>query len=130
MRLCQSTDVLRIFHSGLQLQSEGARPNIEIMSQLARLAPGELDSALSELPDWSVIDGKLHREYRFADFAHAFGFMAAAATAIEKMDHHPEWFNVYGRVVVDLWTHSAGGLTVRDLKLARKLEEFAQKLLG
>jgi 4a-hydroxytetrahydrobiopterin dehydratase len=99
------------------------------MSQLARLTPEEVESALSTLPEWSVADGKLRRDYRFADFTHAFGFMAAAATAIEKMDHHPEWFNVYGRVTVDLWTHSAGGLTLRDVNLAHKLESIAKKLL-
>jgi 4a-hydroxytetrahydrobiopterin dehydratase len=99
------------------------------MSQLARLTPEEVESALSNLPEWSVADGKLHREYRFADFTHAFGFMAAAATAIEKIDHHPEWFNVYGSVTIDLWTHAAGGLTVRDVKLAQTLETIAQKLL-
>ena len=53
---------------------------------------------------WEVVSGKLHREYKFADFAHAFGFMATAAPLIEKMDHHPDWSNVYNRVTVDLWT--------------------------
>jgi 4a-hydroxytetrahydrobiopterin dehydratase len=99
------------------------------MSQVALLTPAELESALSTLPDWSVADGKLHREYRFSDFTHAFGFMAAAATAIEKMDHHPEWFNVYGRVTVALWSHDAGGLTLRDVRLAQTLEAIAKKLL-
>ena len=99
------------------------------MSQVALLTPAEVESALSTLPEWSITDGKLHREYRFADFTHAFGFMAAAATAIEKMDHHPEWFNVYGRVTVVLWSHDAGGLTARDVRLAQKLEAIAKKLL-
>ena len=89
-----------------------------------------MQTALSELPGWSVVDGKLHREYNFPNFTHAFGFMAAAATAIERMDHHPEWFNVYGRVTVDLWTHSAGGITPRDVRLAAILEALAKKLIS
>jgi 4a-hydroxytetrahydrobiopterin dehydratase len=99
------------------------------MSQVALLTPAEVESALTTLPEWSASDGKLHREYSFADFTHAFGFMAAAATAIEKMDHHPEWLNVYGKVTVTLWSHDAGGITSRDVKLAQKLEAIAKKLL-
>jgi 4a-hydroxytetrahydrobiopterin dehydratase len=98
------------------------------MARVARLAPHEVESAIAGLPGWSAADGKLHREYKFADFTHAFGFMAAAATVIEKMDHHPEWFNVYGRVSVTLWTHSEGGITPLDVELAGKLESIAKKL--
>jgi 4a-hydroxytetrahydrobiopterin dehydratase len=98
------------------------------MRQIARLTPDEVQSALNGLPGWSLAEGKLHREYKFADFTHAFGFMAAAATVIEKLDHHPEWFNVYGRVSVDLWTHSEGGITALDVELAGKLEAIAKKL--
>lgn len=93
-----------------------------------RLDEAQLQSALSELPDWSTHEGKLHREFRFPDFAHAFGFMAIAATHIEKANHHPEWCNVYGRVVVDLVTHDAGGITAADVSLAKILEEIARKL--
>jgi 4a-hydroxytetrahydrobiopterin dehydratase len=95
----------------------------------ARKIPAqELESALAALPGWGVVEGKLHREYRFPDFVHAFGFMATAAIAIEAGNHHPEWFNVYNRVVVDLTTHDAGGITELDLKLARQLEDLAGKL--
>ena len=73
-------------------------------------------------------NGKLHREYKFADFAHAFGFMATAAPTIEKNDHHPEWANVYNKVTVDLTTHSAGGITQKDLDLAALLEGIAKQL--
>ena len=72
--------------------------------------------------------GKLHREYQFPDFIHAFGFMATAAIAIEKMNHHPEWFNVYNKVKVDLTTHDAGGITQKDIDLAMTLEGLAKKL--
>jgi 4a-hydroxytetrahydrobiopterin dehydratase len=100
------------------------------MRQIPRLTPEQVESALhSELPGWVLADGKLHREYKFPDFVHAFGFMAAAAVAIEKMDHHPEWSNVYGRVTVDLWTHSENGITGLDVELAGKLEAIARKLL-
>ncbi len=68
-------------------------------------------------PGWSVKDGKLHREYKFADFPHAFGMMATAAPAIEKMDHHPEWCNVYNRVTVDLSTHDASGGSRRRISI-------------
>ncbi|HEX6896542.1 MAG TPA: 4a-hydroxytetrahydrobiopterin dehydratase [Bryobacteraceae bacterium] len=88
----------------------------------------ELKDALAGLPGWTVENGKLHKEYKFADFIHAFGFMTTAALGIEKMDHHPEWFNVYNRVVVDLATHDAQGITAKDVDLARLLDQVAKKL--
>jgi 4a-hydroxytetrahydrobiopterin dehydratase len=94
----------------------------------SKLSETEVQKALSGLAGWSVKDGKLHREYKFPDFTHAFGFMAAAATAIEAMNHHPDWANVYNRVTVDLWTHDSGGITASDTKLAGKLEALAKKL--
>jgi 4a-hydroxytetrahydrobiopterin dehydratase len=80
------------------------------------------------LPGWSVANAKLHRAYKFPDFAHAFGFMATAAPRIEKMGHHPEWANIYNRVTVDLNTHDAGGITQKDVDLAAVLEGIAKKL--
>jgi 4a-hydroxytetrahydrobiopterin dehydratase len=88
----------------------------------------ELKAALDTLPGWSVVNAKLHKEYKFADFIHAFGFMATAALAIEKMGHHPEWLNVYNRVTVDLTTHDAQGITQNDADLAKLLDETAKKL--
>lgn len=95
--------------------------------------PGRLDearvaAALGHLPGWTIRDGKLHREFRFRDFNQAFGFMARAALHAESMDHHPEWFNVYSRVVVDLVTHDAEGITSLDLSLAHRLSEIAAEL--
>lgn len=78
-----------------------------------------------ELGAWTIQDGKLHREYAFGDFVQAFGFMAQAALLAERAAHHPEWFNVYNRVVVDLTTHEAGGITEKDLALARQMEQIA-----
>ena len=88
----------------------------------------ELKDTLNTIPEWSVVNAKLHKEYKFADFIHAFGFMCTAALAIEKMGHHPEWFNVYNRVTVDLTTHDAQGITQKDVDLARLLDETAKKL--
>ena len=93
-----------------------------------RMTDAEIGEALGGFPEWRVKDEKLHREYRFADFVHAFGFMATAAIAIEKMNHHPEWFNVYNRVSVDLTTHDAGGISAKDFELARLLDSIAAKL--
>ena len=93
-----------------------------------KLSAEELAEALRSLPGWRAAGGKLHREYKFADFIHAFGFMATAAIAIEKMNHHPEWSNVYSTVVVDLTTHDSGGITENDVKLAKLLDNFAAKL--
>jgi 4a-hydroxytetrahydrobiopterin dehydratase len=94
-----------------------------------KLTDSELSTALKALPLWTLADGKLHREYKFPDFLHAFGFMATSALAIEKLDHHPEWSNVYNRVTVDLTTHDAGGITAQDTALAAILESIAGRML-
>jgi 4a-hydroxytetrahydrobiopterin dehydratase len=95
---------------------------------MAKLTDAQIAAGLAKLAGWKVKKGKLHREYKFADFAHAFGFMATAAPTIEKNDHHPEWANVYNSVTVDLSTHSAGGITKKDLDLAALLEGIAKQL--
>ena len=97
--------------------------------KVPRLSDADVQTKLSGIKGWTLANGKLHREYKFADFIHAFGFMATAAIAIEKMNHHPEWFNVYNRVVVDLTTHDAGGISQRDFDLAGLLDQFASKLI-
>jgi 4a-hydroxytetrahydrobiopterin dehydratase len=89
------------------------------------VSPGALEAHLSTHPAWSVVDGKLHRELTFPNFIEAFGFMARAALVAQSMDHHPEWSNVYGTVVIDLTTHSAGGITESDLELSNALDELA-----
>ena len=95
-----------------------------------KLSEAELKSEIQQLPHWAVKHEKLHREFAFKDFVHAFGFMATAAMIIEKMNHHPEWCNVYGKVTVDLTTHDAGGITRKDVELAGKLDAIAAKLLA
>jgi 4a-hydroxytetrahydrobiopterin dehydratase len=91
----------------------------------AKLDEAALRDAVAGLEGWSLEAGKLHREYRFPDFVTAFGFMASVALVAESMNHHPEWQNVYGRVVVDLTTHDAGGITEKDLTLARRMDALA-----
>ena len=88
----------------------------------------EIQEVIAELDSWSVESGKLHREYKFRNFVEAFGFMAQAALLAERANHHPEWFNVYNRVVVDLTTHEAGGITQRDFDLAREMERIAREM--
>ncbi|MGQ9633163.1 MAG: 4a-hydroxytetrahydrobiopterin dehydratase [Bryobacteraceae bacterium] len=99
------------------------------MGRMPILTDSEIQAALGKLPGWSVQNGKLHRDYAFADFVHAFGFMATAAIAIEAMNHHPEWSNVWNRVSIDLTTHDSGGITAKDVELAAKLESLAARLL-
>jgi 4a-hydroxytetrahydrobiopterin dehydratase len=91
-----------------------------------KLAPAEIASRLSALPGWSIAGGKLHRELTFADFAQAFALMTDVAREAEALQHHPEWFNVYNRVVIDLSTHDAGGITTLDFELARRVEDLAR----
>lgn len=81
----------------------------------------EVRRHLESLPGWSLRDQKLHRDFKFVDFVEAFGFMAKAAIIAERMNHHPEWSNVYNRVSVDLTTHDAGGVTENDVRLADAL---------
>ena len=88
-----------------------------------KLSAAEIDAALSKLPGWQLEQGKLHREYKFADFVAAFGFMASVALIAQSLDHHPEWFNVWNTVRVDLATHDAGGITALDVELAQAMEE-------
>ena len=85
-------------------------------------------AALAKLVGWNEVDGRdaIRRSYRFKDFNAAFGFMSRAALMAEKLDHHPEWFNVYNRVEVTLATHDAGGVTERDVKLALEMHRLAQ----
>jgi 4a-hydroxytetrahydrobiopterin dehydratase len=92
-----------------------------------KLSESEIHAALRELPGWTIVNGKLHRDFKFADFIHAFAFMAGSALAAESMGHHPEWFNVYNSVTVDLTTHDAGGISAKDLELARKMDALFPK---
>ena len=91
---------------------------------MMKLSQLEIDEELQNLPGWSIVNDKLHREIEFESFNQAFGFMTRAAMEIEKMNHHPEWFNVYNRLVIDLMTHDAGGITKNDTHLAKILNSL------
>ncbi len=95
---------------------------------MAQRLSGEARSrALAELKGWSEVKGRdaISKKFVFADFNEAFGFMARAALMAEKLDHHPEWFNVYKIVDVTLSTHDAGGVTELDIRLAAAMDKFA-----
>jgi 4a-hydroxytetrahydrobiopterin dehydratase len=95
------------------------------MARPSLLSKNDVLTRLAAHPAWTLLDGRLHREFRFAGFSEAFGFMARAALAAEKLDHHPDWSNVYDRVVVTLSTHDAGGLTDLDFRLAEEMDRIA-----
>ncbi|MBB1249583.1 4a-hydroxytetrahydrobiopterin dehydratase [Rhizobium sp. G21] len=94
-----------------------------------RFIPSEIENALQELDGWTLAEGgdSISRRFRFADFAAAFGFMAECAVYAEKIDHHPEWSNVYRNVDVRLTTHSAKGLTELDIALAAFMDKVARR---
>lgn len=128
----------------LGLSSVAAQPQLNLFQSIAQtpliqleiaqaetmaptlLSTDAINTALTELTGWSVEGGKLHRQFQFNSFVEAFGFMSSVALVAESMGHHPEWFNVYNRVTVDLTTHDAGGITDLDVKLASKMNELAQ----
>jgi 4a-hydroxytetrahydrobiopterin dehydratase len=91
-----------------------------------KLSDGEIRENLEGLKDWKLVSGKLHREMTFESFEDAVSFMMRSSMEIAKLDHHPEWFNVYNRVTVDLVTHDVGGLSQYDFELARKLDDVAR----
>ncbi len=85
-------------------------------------------SALSELSNWKAVEGRdaITRKFEFKNFNEAFAFMTRSALLAEKMDHHPEWFNVYNKLEVTLSTHDAGGITENDVKMARAMDSYAK----
>jgi len=88
------------------------------------LTSEQVHEKLAALPGWSVVDGKLHKELQFADFNEAFGFMARVALEAEKRDHHPDWSNSWNKVVIDVVSHSAGGITDRCVDLCLAIESI------
>ena len=89
-----------------------------------KLAPDDLDASLEKLDGWTRVEGReaIAKTFEFKNFNRAFGFMSRAALMAERMDHHPEWFNVYNKVEVTLATHSAGGVTDLDVRMAEFME--------
>ncbi|MEY2985292.1 MAG: pterin-4a-carbinolamine dehydratase [Cyanobacteriota bacterium] len=95
------------------------------MAKMHQLSDSEIQAALRQLNGWSLQGKKLHRQFKFANFNEAFGFMTRLAMVAEKLGHHPEWFNVYNRVSIDLTTHDAGGITALDVEFAQLANAFA-----
>lgn len=96
------------------------------MTRPSPLETSAVAAAMTELhPDWDLSAGKLHRELTFSNFVEAFSFMTAVALEAEKVDHHPEWSNVYNRVVIDLVTHDPAGITQLDIDLAKNIDALS-----
>ena len=93
---------------------------------IPQLTDAERISALSELPGWTMHEHKdaITRDFAFKDFSEAWGFMSRVALMAEKLDHHPEWFNVYNKVEITLTTHDAGGLSARDIAMAKAIDKI------
>ena len=92
-----------------------------------KLSENEIKNEMNKLRGWTIVNGKLNRTFEFADFNEAFGFMTRVAMEVEKLNHHPEWFNVYNRVKIELVTHDVGGLSNFDFKLANIINRIAAK---
>lgn len=87
------------------------------------LSMDEIETRLRDQPGWAVVDDSLHREVEFADFREAFGFMAMVALAAERLDHHPDWSNSWNKVVIDVSSHAAGGITERCFELVDEIDK-------
>ena len=96
------------------------------MAEVRKLSDVEIESRLASLPGWAIVDGKLHREFQFKDFVSAFAFMTAVALVAESKNHHPEWSNVYNKVMIDLTTHDLQGIGAQDFELATAVSTLAK----
>ena len=92
-----------------------------------KLSGEEIEQELAKLTGWTVTNGKLNRTFEFKDFNEAFGFMTRVAMEVEKLNHHPEWFNVYNKVKIELVTHDVNGISNYDFKLANIINKLAEK---
>ncbi len=90
-----------------------------------KLSDAQIQANLEQVDGWTIADGKLHKEFQFDTFVTAFGFMAQLALVAESMNHHPEWFNVYNRVTIDLTTHDAGGISELDFEWAKQADAIS-----
>ena len=95
---------------------------------MKKLDSAAREAALAKLPHWKTVEGRdaIARSFKFKDFNEAFGFMTRAALLADKMDHHPEWFNVYNKLDVTLATHDAGGVTQNDIDMAKAMDGYAR----
>ncbi len=95
------------------------------MAERQKLADADIQARLVDRPGWALVDGKLHKDFRFGSFVQAFGFMTQVALVAEAMNHHPDWTNVYNRVTVDLNTHDLAGISALDFTLAQRIDAIA-----
>jgi 4a-hydroxytetrahydrobiopterin dehydratase len=102
----------------------------EMAMPAKKLSEAEINALLSKAKGWGVVNGKLHREFTCSDFVTAFGNMTRVALVAEAMNHHPEWFNVWNKVVIDLTTHSVKGISDYDFVLAEKINEIFEPFLA
>jgi 4a-hydroxytetrahydrobiopterin dehydratase len=100
------------------------------MSQMnyKKLSGNELDEIVRNMKGWELKDEKLQKSFKFTNFVEAFGFMTRIALEAEKMNHHPEWSNVYNNVIIKLTTHDAGGITDHDIKLAKTIDDTSPRV--
>ena len=89
-----------------------------------KLTEKEIESEVAKMPGWKVVNGKLSKSFEFKDFIETFSFMTRVAMNAEKMNHHPEWFNVYNKVNIDLVTHDLNGISNYDMKLANTIDKI------
>ncbi len=95
------------------------------MGEVVRLTAVEVEAGLGELVNWKLERGKLHKSFKFKNFIDAFAFMTRVAMIAERLNHHPEWSNVYNRVHIDLNTHEVGGISERDFEMARRIDALS-----
>jgi 4a-hydroxytetrahydrobiopterin dehydratase len=89
-----------------------------------KLSDSEIESEVTKIPGWKLVNGKLNKSFEFKNFIEAFSFMTKVAMQAEKMNHHPEWFNVYNKVKIDLVTHDVSGISNYDIKLANAINKI------
>jgi 4a-hydroxytetrahydrobiopterin dehydratase len=97
---------------------------MEVAMSIQKMTSAQIEAELKNLQGWELKNDKLHRELKFKNFVQAWGFMTQVAILAQEMDHHPEWFNVYSRVTIDLTTHEANGISTRDFELAQKIDKI------
>jgi 4a-hydroxytetrahydrobiopterin dehydratase len=95
-----------------------------VKDKVEKLSDAQISDRLSSMDGWSLKNGKIHREFRFGDFSEAWGFMSRVALLAEQMNHHPEWFNVWNKVRIDLSTHDVGGVSRLDLDMAGSINQM------
>lgn len=96
--------------------------------KVTKASPSQVSGFIQNNGDWELLEGKLHKEFVFSNFSQAFAFMASIAEYAEATNHHPEWFNVYKKVKVDLTTHEVSGISERDFRMAIEMDSVARQM--